>query len=81
MVDWYGAFSGSFSAGSTYSTGGINGDFDLPDISSTGFSWDTSAFMTHGVLAVSAYIIPEPSRALLLLVGFMLLTLRRRRND
>lgn len=81
MVDWYGAFSGSFSAGSTYSTGGINGDFDLPDISSTGFSWDTSAFMSHGVLAVSTYIIPEPSRALLLLVGFMLLTLRRRRND
>lgn len=81
LVDWYGAFSGSFSAGFTYSTGGVHGDFDLPDISSTGYSWDTSAFTSHGVLAISAYIIPEPSRALLLFLGLLLLTLRRRRND
>jgi autotransporter-associated beta strand protein len=80
LVDWYGAFSGGFNAGSTYSTGGINGDFDLPDIASTGYSWDVSAFTSHGVLAVSTYIIPEPSRAMLMLFGMMLLALRRRRN-
>lgn len=80
LVDWYGAFSGGFNAGSTYSTGGINGDFDLPDIASTGYSWDVSAFTSHGVLAVSTGIIPEPSRAMLMLFGIMLLALRRRRN-
>jgi autotransporter-associated beta strand protein len=78
LVDWYGAFSGSFNAG-TFSAGGVNGDFDLPDISSSGFTWDTSAFTSHGVLAVSAFVIPEPSRAMLLLFGFLLLTTRRRR--
>lgn len=81
LVDWYGAFSGSFSAGSTYSTGGVHGDFDLPDISTTGFSWDTSAFTSHGVLAVSAFVVPEPSRALLMLFGLLLLSLRRRRQS
>lgn len=43
----------------------------------TGLSWDTSAFSTYGVIVV----IPEPSRALLMLIGLLALGFRRRRND
>jgi hypothetical protein len=41
-----------------------------------GQSWDTSLFNTHGVIVV----VPEPSRALLLLLGLFGLISRRRRN-
>ncbi len=77
LMDWTGLLSGSFNVGSGFSTGGIHGDFDLPDISSTSFAWDTSAFRTHGVIVV----VPEPSRLMLLFVGFFGLFFRRRRND
>jgi hypothetical protein len=76
-MDWTGLLSGSFNVGSGFSTGGIHGDFDLPDISSTNFAWDTSAFRTHGVIVV----VPEPSRLLLLFFGLLGLFFRRRRND
>ncbi len=77
LIDWTGLLSGSFNVGSGFSTGGIHGDFDLPDISSTNFAWDTSAFRTHGVIVV----VPEPSRLLLLFVGLFGLFFRRRQND
>jgi autotransporter-associated beta strand protein len=41
-----------------------------------GFLWDTSLWASHGQLVVS---IPEPSRALLMLAGLSLMSLRRRR--
>jgi autotransporter-associated beta strand protein len=77
LVDWFGAFSGGFSTGIGVSTGGVHGDFDLPDISTTTFGWDTSAFTSHGVIAV--VVVPEPSRALLMLIGLLALGFRRRR--
>jgi len=77
LVDWFGAFSGGFSTGIGASAGGVHGDFDLPDISSTTFGWDTSAFTSHGVIAV--VVVPEPSRALLMLIGLLTLGFRRRR--
>jgi hypothetical protein len=51
-------------------------DFNLP-ILSGGLAWDTSRFVTTGAIAV----IPEPSRALLMLFGLMALFFRRRRQD
>jgi autotransporter-associated beta strand protein len=78
LVDWYGTFTGGFNVGSGATTGGIYGDFDLPDISSTSFNWDTSAFASHGVIAV-VNVIPEPSRAMLMLLGLLALGFRRRR--
>lgn len=43
----------------------------------SGFLWDTSLWASHGQLVVS---IPEPSRAILSLLGMTFITLRRRRT-
>lgn len=50
---------------------------DLPSLTAynSGWYWDVSQFGTTGVIA----IVPEPSKALLLLAGFLALTFRRRR--
>ena len=50
------------SAGSEVGT-----DVNLPDISASGFAWDTSLFTQHGVIVV----VPEPSRVMLLLFGLL----------
>jgi len=51
-------------------------DFELPTLGS-GLAWDTTRFVTTGAIAV----VPEPSRALLMLFGLMALFFRRRRQD
>lgn len=68
-------------------TGGITGEFsnldlmapfqdvNLPDLSSLGLAWDVSNLYSHGTIMV----VPEPGRALLLLLGFVSLGWRRRR--
>lgn len=66
LIDW-GAYSGAFSASS---------DFSLPDLSSSGLAWDTSAFTTYGIIVV----VPEPSRVLFFMLGILGLCLRRRRT-
>lgn len=79
LIDWAGlADFSSFNVGLNGRTGADdNGfQFDLPDIATSGFLWDVSNFMTAGTVTV----IPEPSRALLFLVGLMGLLLRRRRG-
>lgn len=50
---------------------------DLPTLSGN-LAWDTSKWTSHGVIAVYN-VIPEPSRALLVLMG-MLAVIRRRRR-
>ncbi|GEP44951.1 autotransporter-associated beta strand repeat-containing protein [Brevifollis gellanilyticus] len=76
LIDWAGAMGGGFNAGTGFTSGGILGDFDLPTLSG-GFAWDTSAFVQYGVVVV----VPEPGRALLMLLGLMALFFRRRRRD
>ena len=74
LIDWQGVMGGTFSAGTGFVNGGVLGDFDLPTLGA-GLGWDTSAFTSYGIVVV----VPEPSRALLLLLGVAGLLLRRRR--
>ena len=86
LLDWINLstvnFDSRYSAGS-YSgyllgNGDDNLGFDLPDISSSGFAWDIGSFITNGTIATVA-IIPEPSRAVLLMLGLLGVWGRRRR--
>ena len=79
LLDWVnaGAMGGTFSATTSgnFTTGGAWDDIDLPTLSPD-YAWDTSAFASHGVLVV----VPEPSRALMLMLGLLGLMIRRRRK-
>ena len=74
-MDWVGAMTGSFNLGTGFSTGGAYGDLDLPTLSG-GLAWDASAFTSYGIIVV----VPEPSRALLLMFRQLRLTDRLRRR-
>jgi autotransporter-associated beta strand protein len=85
LLDWANlttTFASRFSAGS-YSgyllgNGDDNLGFDLPDISTSGYGWDISQFTTLGIIS-TVLVVPEPSRALLLMLSLVGLALRRRR--
>ena len=77
LLDWASLTSNGFNSGPTYRFGGETGyDLDLPDISSFDLGWDTSLFVSHGVVVV----VPEPGRMALLLLAVGALVLRRRRQ-
>ena len=78
LMDWVGTLTGSINVGDRFRVGGETGtDLDLPTLGG-GYRWDTSLFASQGILIVTA--VPEPSRALLLLLGLMAFVLRRRRR-
>ena len=78
LLDWTTSFNLN---GFTYSVGSYDGsgdsgyDLDLPELSS-GLVWDTSLLTSNGVV----FVVPEPSRMLLLMFGLLSLFLRRRRS-
>ncbi|OYW17950.1 MAG: hypothetical protein B7Z55_11545, partial [Planctomycetales bacterium 12-60-4] len=80
LLDWSSLtttdFTG-FDVGSNYRDG--SGDdasqFDLPTLSG-GLVWDVSQFTTSGIIVV----VPEPGRAVLLMLGFAALVSRRGRG-
>ncbi|MDP1591856.1 MAG: hypothetical protein Q8M07_29120, partial [Prosthecobacter sp.] len=80
LLDWGSLVSADFT-GFTFNSGYLIGngdegsDLDLPDLTGLGLAWDFSRFTTSGVIVV----VPEPGRALLLLIGLLPLALRRRR--
>ncbi len=83
LLDWSGLASTPTFA-SRYSSVGLltgNGDeasgLDLPNISGSGFIWDISQFTTNGTIAI--VVVPEPSRALLMMLGVIAALPRRRR--
>ena len=82
VLDWSSVlsptFASHFTAGGQSNGLSDNGtDFDLPDLNSgvTGLYWDLSVFSATGAVVV----VPEPSRALMLLFGMLALLFRRRR--
>ncbi|MEN3939914.1 autotransporter-associated beta strand repeat-containing protein [Prosthecobacter sp. SYSU 5D2] len=80
LLDWSELLNADFSLFDA----GVNRDgsgddlaqFNLPDISASGFFWDVSRFTLSGTIA----IIPEPSRALLVCLGLATTLMRRRRQ-
>ncbi|MBK8094869.1 MAG: autotransporter-associated beta strand repeat-containing protein [Verrucomicrobiaceae bacterium] len=88
LLDWTNissttTFASRFIAGSyggyLLGNGDDNLGFDLPDISSSGYAWDISQFTTNGTIS-TVFVAPEPSRALLLMLGFAGFVTRRRRQ-
>ncbi|MBK8094980.1 MAG: autotransporter-associated beta strand repeat-containing protein [Verrucomicrobiaceae bacterium] len=84
LVDW-GSITGTFNVGGVadsngnglWRTGAETGyDLDLFELGGA-FRWDVSLFNTAGIVIV---VVPEPSRALLMLLGLLGLALRRRRR-
>ncbi|TLD72428.1 PEP-CTERM sorting domain-containing protein [Phragmitibacter flavus] len=70
--------AGAFNTGGDIRGGGLLGDLALPTL--TGFlMWDTSRFTTDGLLIVVTNV-PEPGRAMLILLGVAALWMRRRRK-
>jgi fibronectin-binding autotransporter adhesin len=81
LMDWTTLNLASFNVGTNMRTGvdGLDeGDLDLPTLGA-GLFWDVSNFATNGSVQISA--VPEPGRALLLLLGAAGLVLRRRRVE
>ena len=82
--DWMSIVTTSFDIGTNERSGAnaaLNeGDLDLPDISSfnASFGWDLSQLSTNGTISIQ--LVPEPSRAILLMLGLLSLLLRRRRR-
>ncbi|MHB1078478.1 MAG: beta strand repeat-containing protein [Prosthecobacter sp.] len=69
-----------FSTGINNRTGaniGNEGNLDLPDLSTYGLTWQILDFSGSGSLTL--VVVPEPARALLLLLGILPLWMRRRR--
>lgn len=79
LLDWTSLveadFTG-FNVGTNFRDGASDdvSQFDLPTLTG-GLLWDVSRFTTSGVIVV----VPEPGRALLLMLGMLLLGIRRRR--
>jgi autotransporter-associated beta strand protein len=69
LFDWTSILAGTSPAASAFSA------INLPTLDS-GRAWDTSGLFTTGTIVV----VPEPGRAILLLIGLLGFCLRRRRN-
>lgn len=80
LIDWVGVnLDSQFTVGPNYRNGTETGfDLILPNISLSGLQWDTSLFLEHGIIVVTA-VVPEPGRALLLFTGLLMLAQRRGR--
>jgi autotransporter-associated beta strand protein len=77
LLDWVdGTFGITLPVG-TQTSGGEFGNLTLPEFEGiSGLLWDVSLLQSHGIL----YVVPEPSRALLLLAGLTWIGLRRCRR-
>ena len=84
LVDWgslvTATFAAHFSMNNIRDGSADDGtEFDLPDISGSGYVWDISNFTTNGSIAV--VLVPEPGRWALVYGGMFTLILGRRRHS
>jgi len=75
LLDWSTATTKDGTSLSTMGTFTEGNNLQLETLSG-GLAWDSSLFNNYGILVV----VPEPSRALLLMLGFLGLMFRRRRR-
>jgi hypothetical protein len=78
LLDWLSINAAGFNAGGTRWGGEAGFDLLLPELSG-GLVWDTSLFLSDGILVVTAGVVPEPGRCVLLLVACGAMGMRRRR--
>jgi len=78
LLDWtdLSTFSGNLGPTSRNGAADSGFDLDLPDISASGYAWDTSFFASHGIIVIT----PEPGRVLLFGLGLAMLGMRRGRG-
>lgn len=84
LLDWSGLLTtNGFSTGTNLRTGsnadGNEGNLDLPDISGIGL-WQISDLIHGGALTITVVGVPEPTRGVLVMVGGVMLVMRRRRG-
>lgn len=78
LLDWMNLTGSGLLNNEASAITGLNvAQLDLPGLSG-GLSWDTSQFASHGVVAIYNAV-PEPSRALLLMLGLLAFGWQRRR--
>ncbi|QIF03490.1 autotransporter-associated beta strand repeat-containing protein [Roseimicrobium sp. ORNL1] len=86
LMDWTGLLMlNGWNTGLNFrdGSGDTGTNFDLPDISASGFIWDISTLVdgaNGGSLRITVAAVPEPSRMLLLVGAFAGMILRRRRQ-
>ena len=81
LLDWTTFNKNSFNLATDANNqraGGLLGDLNLPGLSS-GLSYDLSLFNASGASGI-VIVVPEPSRALLVVLGVVSMMLRRRRR-
>lgn len=74
LIDWTGVFTYNHAVDGAWN---VNSDLILPELAA-GLEWDRSLFLSQGILTVT--LVPEPSRAVLFMIGISALLLRRRRQ-
>jgi hypothetical protein len=80
LLDWTTFNQSTFNLGvnaNNQRAGGLQGDLNLPSLAA-GLSYDLSLFNATGASGI-VIVVPEPSRMVLLVLGFLTMIQRRRR--
>ena len=76
LMDWGAVIPNGFDVGNRYQNGSESGNDLILPLLGPGLAWDTSLFVSEGIIAV----VPEPSGLLLLLLGISALGGHRHRS-